>query len=101
MAKQNLDGAQVGAGFQHMSCETMPQAVRRYVLGDAGTLGGLVYRLPDDLFRNRDIGPPSLHRTWEQIGLGLHPAPILAQSLQQLGGQQDIDRKSTRLNSSH
>src|ERR1019366_2776900 len=90
MAKQNLDGAQVGAGFQHMSCETMPQAVRRYVLGDAGTLGGLVYRLPDDLFRNRDIGPPSLHRTWEQIGLGLHPAPILAQSLQQLGGQQDI-----------
>src|ERR1035437_825843 len=87
MAEQNLDGAQVGAGFQHMSCETMPQAVRRYVLGDAGTLGGLVHSLPDDLLRNGDIGPPALHRAWEKIGLGLHPAPVLAQSLQQLRGQ--------------
>ena len=41
MAEENLDGAKVGAGFQHMSRETMPQAVRRYVLGDAGALGGL------------------------------------------------------------
>jgi len=46
MAEKNLDGAQVGTGFQHMSRETMPQAVRRYVLGDAGTLGGLAHGLP-------------------------------------------------------
>jgi hypothetical protein len=24
MAEKNLDGAQVGAGFQHVRCETMP-----------------------------------------------------------------------------
>ena len=90
MSEKNLDGAQVGAGFQHVRCETMSQRMRRYVLGDAGTLGGLVHSLPDDLLRNGHISPPALHRTWEQIGLGLHPAPVLAQGLQQLRGQQHV-----------
>ena len=48
------------------------------------------HRLPDDLLCNGHICPPALHRTWEQIGLGLHPAPVLAQSLQQLRGQQHV-----------
>jgi transposase len=95
MTEKNLDGAQVGAGFQHMSRETMPQAVRRHMLGDACTLGGLAYCLPDDLLCNGNICPPTLHRTGEQIGLGLHPAPILAQSLQKLRGQQHVTIAAT------
>ena len=95
MTEKNLDGAQVGAGFQHMSRETVPQAVRRHMLGDSCTLGGLAYCLPDDLLCNGNICSPTLHRTWEQIGLGLHPAPILAQSLQQLRGQQHVTIAAT------
>ena len=65
------------------------------MLGDAGTLGGLVHRLPDDLLCNGNVSPPALHRPWEQIGLGLHPAPVLAQGLQQLRGQQHVTITAT------
>src|ERR1035441_3544396 len=87
VSKKYLDGAQVGTGFQHVCCEAMSKRMRRYVLGNAGTLGSLVYSLPDNLLRNGYVGPPALHRTWEKIGLGLHPAPVLTRSLQQLRSQ--------------
>jgi len=90
MAEKNLDGAQIGTGFQHVGCETMSKRMRRYVLGDAGTLGGLVHGLPGNLLCNGHIGPPALHRTREQIGLGLHPAPVLAQGLQQLRSEKNV-----------
>jgi len=90
VAEKHLDGAQVGASFQHVRREAVSQRMRRYVLGDAGTLGGLVHSLPDDLLCNRHIGSPALNRPGEKIGLGLHPAPVLAQGLQQLRGQQHI-----------
>ena len=45
---------------------------------------------PDDLLSDRHIGPPVVHHAWEQVGLGLHPAPVLSQSLQKLGSQQNI-----------
>src|SRR5450631_1599980 len=78
VSEKDLDGAQVGAGFEHMRCEAMPQRMGRYVLGDAGTLSGLVHGLPDNLLCNGYVGPPALHRTWKKIGLGLHPSPVLA-----------------------
>ena len=90
MSEKHLDGAQIGAGFQHVRGETVPQRMRRYVLLDAGLLGGLATACPDDLLGDGHISPPVLHRAWEQIGLGLHPAPVLAQSLQKLRGQQNI-----------
>src|SRR5271166_3689348 len=90
VSEKHLNGAQVGAGFQHVCCEAVPQSVRRYMLSDPGTLGGFVHGLPDDLLCNGNVGSPALHRTWEQVGLGLHPAPVLAQSLQQLRSQQHI-----------
>lgn len=74
--EKNLDGAQVDASFQHMRGEAMPQRMRRYMLGDPGTLGCLVHRLPDDLLCDGNVGPPALHRPWEQVSLGLHPAPV-------------------------
>jgi hypothetical protein len=74
MSQQHLDGAQIGARFEHVRCETVPQRVRKYVLADAGTPGGVVHGLPDNLLCNRYVGPPAFHRTWKQIGLGLDPA---------------------------
>jgi len=58
--------------------------------GDAGTLGGLVHSLPDNLLRDGYIGPPALHGSREQVGPGLHPTPVLTQSLQQLRRQQHV-----------
>src|ERR1035437_9197837 len=87
VSEKHLDGAQIGAGFQPMGSEAMSKRMRRYVLGDPGTLGSLVHGLPDDLLCNGHVGPPALYCAWEKIGLGLHPSPV--------------DRKSTRLNSSH
>ena len=60
------------------------------MLGDAGTLGGFVNGLPDNLLCNRHICPSALHRAWEKVGFGLHPSPVLAQGIQQLRGQQNI-----------
>src|ERR1035438_611036 len=87
MAEQNLDGAQVGAGFQHVSREAVSKQMRRHAISDASALTSLVHGLPHDLRSDGHICPPVLHRTRKQIGLGLHPAPVLTQSLQQLGAQ--------------
>jgi hypothetical protein len=62
----------------------------RYVLLDAGLLGCMGNSVPDDLLGDGHICPPVVHHTWEQIGLRLHPAPVLSQSLQKLRGQQNI-----------
>ena len=40
MAEQNLDSAQVGAGFKHVRRETVSKQMRRNVLIDAGALAG-------------------------------------------------------------
>src|ERR1019366_807682 len=90
MAEQNLDGAQVGAGFQHMGREAVSKQMRRNALADTGALTSLVHSLPHDLRSNGHVCPPVVHRAWEQIGLGFHPAPVLTQSLQQLGAQENI-----------
>src|ERR1700756_18825 len=48
VAEKHLDGAQIGARFEHVRCEAVPQGMRRYMLGKASTLGGLVHSLPDN-----------------------------------------------------
>src|ERR1022692_725334 len=87
MTKQNLDGAQVSAGFQHMSREAVSKQMRRNAPADARAFTSLVHGLPHDLRSNGHICPPVVHRAWEQIGLRLHPAPVLTKCLQQLGAQ--------------
>src|SRR5260370_19334164 len=76
-----------GAGFQHMGREAVAKQMRRNSPPDAGALTSLVHRLPHNLRSDGHICPPVVHCTWEEIGLGLHPAPVLTQSLQQLGAQ--------------
>src|ERR1035438_3052900 len=82
MSEQNLDGAQVGPGFKHVRREAVAKQMRRNTLVDSGALTSLVHGLPHDLRRNGLICPPVVHCTWEQVGLGLHPAPVLTKSLQ-------------------
>ena len=88
--QQHLDGAQVGAGFQHVSREAVSKQMRGNTISDASPLTRLVHRLPHDLRSDGYICPPVVHRTRKQIGLGPHPTPVLTQSLQQLGAQQNI-----------
>src|ERR1035441_4592030 len=90
MAEQYLNGAQVGAGFQHVCREAVAKQMRRHALLDAGALASLVYGLPHNLRSNGHIRPPVVDRAWEQVGLGLHPAAVLTQRLQQLGAQENI-----------
>src|ERR1017187_2799714 len=90
MSEKYLDGAQIGPCFEHMRGETVPERVRRYVLLNTGLLGCVGDSIPDDLLRDGHICPPVLHCAWKQKGLWLHPAPILAQGLQQLRGQHDV-----------
>ena len=42
MAEQQLDGADIGAGFQQMDREGVPHGMRRDRLADAGELAGLL-----------------------------------------------------------
>jgi hypothetical protein len=51
---------------------------------------GLVHSLPHDLRHNGHIRTPVVYHAWEQVGPGLHPAPVLTQSVQQLGAQENI-----------
>ncbi len=62
----------------------------RYTLLDAGMFCCVADTVPDDLLSDGHIGQPIANHTWEQVGLGLHPAPVFAQSLQKLGGQKII-----------
>jgi hypothetical protein len=90
MTEQNLDRAQIGTGFQHVSGETVPERVRRHMLTDPSKFRGLRHGLPDNLLCDGHVGPPVVDGAGEQICLRLHPAPILAQGVQQLRGQQDV-----------
>jgi integrase/recombinase XerD len=47
--KTYLDSAQIGAGFQHVSGETVPERVRRHMLADTSMFRGLCHCLPDNL----------------------------------------------------
>src|SRR5579862_9539205 len=85
MAEKNLDGAQIGTGFEHVCREAVSKQMGRNALADGGAFTSLVHGFPDDLRSNGLICPPVVHCTWKQVGPGLHPAPVLAKSLQQLG----------------
>jgi len=49
VAEQQLDGAQVGSGFQKMSGEAVSKSVRMQRLVDSGAFGGFPTGVPDDL----------------------------------------------------
>ncbi len=48
VSEQYLNGAQVRAGFEQVSRETVPQGVRVNAFGDAGALGRYAAGMPDN-----------------------------------------------------
>ena len=56
VAEQQLDGAQVGSGFEEMSGEAVPQSVRMQRLIDSGAFSGFPTGVPDDLVADRSVG---------------------------------------------
>ena len=56
VAEQQLDGAQVGAGFEQMCGEAVAKGVRMERLVDAGAFGGFPTGVPDDLVADGVIG---------------------------------------------
>jgi hypothetical protein len=48
VSEQQLDGAEIGTGFEQMRCEAVPKRVRRNALGDAGRLRRFGYGDPRD-----------------------------------------------------
>src|ERR1039458_3508162 len=65
MAEQQLDGAQVGAGFEQMCGEAMSKSVGMQRLVDPGAFGGLPAGVPDDLVSDRSVGRV-MRAAWEQ-----------------------------------
>jgi len=51
---------------------------------------GFRYRDPDNLLGNRYVGPPVVDCPGKKVSSRFHPAPILAQGVEQLRGQQDV-----------
>src|ERR1041385_3672333 len=90
MSQKYLDGAQVSASLQQVSREAMPQGVRGDMFLDARAPSGFLARFPGRFGRNRQIATASLDRPRKEIRLGLHPAPIDTQRLQQFLAQREI-----------
>src|SRR5215469_1122184 len=70
-----------------MGSVTMAKRMRRKVLGDSGCFGGLSTSEPYGVGRNGNIGTAMFHRPGKEKGVGFHPTPVDAQSLQQSGTQ--------------
>jgi hypothetical protein len=49
MAEKQLNGSQIGTGFQVVGSKTVPQCVRANSFRDAGTNGGLFADIPNGL----------------------------------------------------
>ena len=81
VAEQELNGAQIRACFQQMSCVGMSKQVGVNTLFEAGPLGGELTGIPDNLGGKRLIRTPVVDGAWKQPRLWLHPAPVLPQGL--------------------
>src|SRR6266852_2783927 len=80
MAEQQLNGAQIRAGFQQMSGEAVPESMRMYMLLEPGAAGRVFDRMEDALGTHRHVGGMGTSSAREQVCLRLriHPAPVFA-----------------------
>ena len=88
--EQRLHGRQVGAAFHQMRGETVAQQMRAHGFGDARSLRRFPAGFPEHFGRDRLVGARAVDRAGKQVRLRLHPAPVLAQGLQQLRAQRHI-----------
>src|SRR5689334_3702337 len=91
MAEQQLDGAQVRAGFEQMGGETVSQSVRMQRLVDSGALSGLPTGMPDHLVANRIIGGVPAAARKQPDGGFANQAPIMgAEFIAQMRAEDDV-----------
>src|SRR5271163_1307950 len=90
MAHQQLNGAQVGAGFEEMRRKAVPQHVRMDLLRECGACSRDAASVPDGLVRDGLIDAALTCRAGEQIAMRLLPSPPAAQFFEQLRGERHI-----------
>ena len=86
MTEQQLNGAQIGAGFEQMYREGVAQRMRRDCLGEAGASMCLLTGVFDSLSRDRLTRVTAR----EQPVLRAHGLPVAAQGIQQLRREHDV-----------
>ena len=86
MAEQQLDGAQIGAGFEQVNGKGMAEQVRRDRLVDVGLPSRLSAGGVDRQRRNRLSGQVA----GEQPLFGAGGAPVAAQQVEQHGREHDV-----------
>ena len=96
VTQQELNRAQVSAGFQEMRRVGVPQRVRCHAFVDARLPRGDAHRLPDDLRGDGGICPPALVRPRKEIGLRSHPPVVLTERGEQRGTQWNLAIATTR-----
>jgi hypothetical protein len=64
--------------------------MRMNTLGDAGALRGHAAGVPDNLVGDGGIHAVAFHHAGEHVGGRLHPAPVLAQGIQQFGTERHV-----------
>jgi hypothetical protein len=87
MAHQQLDGAQVGTGFEQMRGEAMPERMRAKLLLNAGAGGRRPADVPYGLVGDGPLDVAIADLAGEQIDAGLLPSPVVAQGFEQLRRQ--------------
>jgi len=92
MTKQDLNGAQVGAGFEKVRGEAMSQGVgMNAAVVEAGALGSDLAGRPQDLGGHRLAGcVPAVAGKQPLLGLAPETAPVGAQFFEQPGAEHDI-----------
>ena len=87
MAEQQLDRAQVGAGFEQMHGEPVAQRVGREALANAGALQGVVAGLADG--GAGDVAAGNLAGE-QPAALRARAPPVVAEGLQKPGREHDV-----------
>src|ERR1700745_3476338 len=92
VAEQDLDGAQIGAGFKQVCRETMAQSVRMDVpVLKAGPFRGNLAGSPEDLGGDRvTCRVPAVTGKEPLLGLAPEAAPISSQRFEQLRTEHDV-----------
>ena len=91
VAQQDLNGAEIGAGFEQVSGEAVTQRVGMNLFLDAGSLGGFPAGVPDG-FGVDGLITAMVAVAGKQPGAGFspQPMPMCTQFIEQLGTEHDI-----------
>ena len=90
MPHEQLDGSQIGSCFHQVCGKRVPEGVRSNALLYAGSRGRFFAGIPDGLVGNRRFFTAMAAGAGKEIDLRLFPAPVLSQSVEQLGRHRHV-----------